>query len=49
MADQHKAKKPWTTPVIRRLEGEEAERMRAIMMERAGWPDEPQVRKSAAR
>lgn len=34
MADQHEPKKKWITPVIRRLEGEEAERIRAIICER---------------
>jgi len=33
MANQT-SKKQWTKPVLRRLEGEEAERMRAFLIER---------------
>lgn len=36
MADQQTPKNEWTRPVVRRLEGEEAERKRALMMQRNG-------------
>lgn len=41
MAYQQKAKKVWTKPVLRRLDGAEAERMRALMMERSVSTQEP--------
>jgi len=41
MAAQQNPKKIWIKPVIRRLEGEEAERARAFIMESNGLFQEP--------
>ena len=47
MADHQKAKTKWTAPVLRRLEGDEADQMRAFLMERSGLLPETIKRRNA--
>jgi hypothetical protein len=47
MADQENPKKQWTKPVLRRLDGEEAERMRAFLLERSGMSPSSFVQRKA--
>lgn len=38
-AQKHDSRKTWTKPVLRKLEGEEADRARRIFMEKSGLAD----------